>query len=941
MNLIKEKFSRVLHIGTVAAAILFAFSFSARGKDFGIDLGGSPGEDWHAYLTQKEEIDQLIASGPVDQELLQLAVGVAIAAVATEDIDALDHIDAAFAVIDRIPGDNTFLMTLAQSAPRILMFPLLDHGFIEVAAEVNKRVEKLTKPANPIMGVAMAKVTEGMLDDMSAGMLATFINDYETEEKVLVRAIERSGKILTETPTEGARKFMHISGKQGQQLSLALLLAKQGKMDQATATFQRAMDIEMPEITDDSVRTLPLKRFRDHQRTLLMNNSIMSGNVCYLLGRYAEAEMLLNSAADEVEKYVYHPSHPSNTKAVFDTLKGQVLFELGRSDEAMAGWNRALEIVRATRGVNGAPLPDHSPYVTAIHEGRAWALLQTGSTEAQDAALHLHETRMEMLRRLFNFASEKQRLAYHQSADPFSLLIAIDDIETLTHAVLNLKGAVLDSVLEDRRIAGQVHSPELVKLMRKLRFARLLALRAEWESADRLDAKQERVKLLEAELAKLQPEGGHRKTALATSLDQVRNALHPQDRLCEFVRYEKLRDGGGREPYYGALILSKEGNPQWKALAPAGEVDPLIFELKKAMSGAVVEDDLLEKILRRLYSHLIAPIEEQVFDGGRLILSPDGPLSCLSFAVLMDGEGKFLSERCDLYYVATARDMIKPTTPPNAEVAVTIFSNPAFAADGIVGPSIGKFQKVGVPFSIPDVALPPLPGTEQEMKAIVSIATEVGWSHSTFSDAEASERSLKEVSISADVLHFATHGLFLEKGASIAAVENQTLAMGQEGGLSDDPLVRAMLTLAGADRTFLSWRNGARPDPMNDGILTAAEIAATDLSNTWLAVLSACDTAAGENFDGEGVMGLRRGFFLAGVDHLIMTFWPIADEETVAIMTDFYRDLTESRHPGVSIGKVQREALVNFKENRSLFETVFLAGPFAASISGPLPAGGG
>jgi hypothetical protein len=35
-------------------------------------------------------------------------------------------------------------------------------------------------------------------------------------------------------------------------------------------------------------------------------------------------------------------------------------------------------------------------------------------------------------------------------------------------------------------------------------------------------------------------------------------------------------------------------------------------------------------------------------------------------------------------------------------------------------------------------------------------------------------------------------------------------------------------------------------------------------------------------------MGLRRGFIQSGARNLLMTLWPISDETTVQIMTDFY-----------------------------------------------------
>jgi CHAT domain-containing protein len=77
------------------------------------------------------------------------------------------------------------------------------------------------------------------------------------------------------------------------------------------------------------------------------------------------------------------------------------------------------------------------------------------------------------------------------------------------------------------------------------------------------------------------------------------------------------------------------------------------------------------------------------------------------------------------------------------------------------------------------------------------------------------------------------------------------------------------------------------PDAEDDGLLTTAEVFRVPVPAD-LVVLSACDTARGKVYRGEGMVGFTRAFFFAGTPRVIVSLWRVDDEATRALMTRFY-----------------------------------------------------
>jgi CHAT domain-containing protein len=654
------------------------------------------------------------------------------------------------------------------------------------------------------------------------------------------------------------------------------------------------------------------------------------GAVYLRTGDYAQAEPLFQRSLSIREK-VYGPEN-QNTAATLNSL-GNLYDQIGDYAKAEPLYQRALNI---SENVLGADHPDTEKNL----ENLGLLFIDLGeATQATAMAEQAERARLSGLANVFSFTSERERLEYETKSTPYSLFASLSDAPQLTLAILRHKGVVLDSILEDRRIAEAGQNPEDRALIDQIEPAKqrltqlFLEVPKDLSSQGLEKRSEEREKLsgeverLEGTLARRGVRVGQTRSALAVTVEQVQAAIPGQGVLVELLRYNHYLGKTHWEVRYGAAILAPSGEPKWVGLGPAAAIEDDIGRYQQLVRGKTNEK-MLSAALRGLYQKIWRPLEPFLPAGTKtIIISPDASLNFVSFASLLTPDEKFLAEKYSLRYVASGRDLLREPVKSSSQDMV-VFAAPDYVAGGrIDSPETGAY-------------LVPLPYFAKNAADLEAEVKPWHWPIRIYSGAEASETRVRAIH-SPHILHFSTHGFFLPE--TMRGPERYSFLgwLTDSKGLSQqvvlkNPMDRSGVALAGAQVTLDAWKRGETPPTDSDGILTAEEVGDLDLHGTWLVVLVACDTGMGEPRAGEGVMGLRRGFVQAGAQNLLMTLWPVFDVPSGKLMLDFYKVLHQNNNPSEALANVQRDWLVKLRQEYGLLPAVVMAGAFIVNTQGPI-----
>jgi tetratricopeptide (TPR) repeat protein len=710
--------------------------------------------------------------------------------------------------------------------------------------------------------------------------------------------------------------------------NLATLYRAQGKYADAEGVYQRVLAIR--------------EKALGASHPDVVGSLIGLASVYRSQGKYADAEGLLHRALAIREKALgsSHPNVANPLMGLADVYQSQ-----GKYADAAALYQRALAIKEKALGAN-------HPDVASALNSLAWLQVVTGHPE--QALSYSRKATAAVVAHTATETRGTQQTAgsgglVEQRADYFKRHVA-------NLAIAAQKGLAPTPNLgrEALEIAQWANQSAVAAAMQQmgLRFASgggaLSALVR--ESQDLVATRSNQDKALIAALSK--PEGQQDRDAIETIRKQIadidgRLAAVAARLEREFPEYATLANpkplktdelqnllgadealvfylAGDKQSY--VFALTRDGF-DWRTI-PIGAKD---LAAKVASFRRGLDVDALKKsasagkpelfdlgLANALHVALLGPVEALIKTKPNLLVVPTGPLTALPFHLLVTEKPAFeMPQPKDIASYRDAAWLIKRqavTVLPSVTSlrAIRAFARNGQAAKPMVGfgdpvfdpaeratalaararqaatsrPTATRaysefWQGAGIDRSQLARGLPSLLDTADELQAV---ATKLGAPVSDIYLAkDATETTVKRLAL-ADyrVVYFSTHGLIA----------------GDVKGLGEPSLA---LTLP------------AQPTPLDDGLLTASEVAQLKLNADWV-VLSACNTAAGGAPGAEALSGLARAFFYAGARALLVTHWSVASDAATRLTTSTF-DIMKSSS-GIGRAEALRLAMVNYMNDR-------------------------
>ena len=641
---------------------------------------------------------------------------------------------------------------------------------------------------------------------------------------------------------------------------------------------------------------------KEHPYYALSLNNL--ANYYSSLANYAEAIRLGTEAVRIYEKALgkEHPGYATS----LNNLAGYNA-DIGNYAEAIRLGTEAVQIQEKALG------KEHPNYALSLVSLAAYNKLNKNA-DAMKYCVEATEALAGIVRRTFadltagerNLFWDKYKVWFEGTIHSIAYDMPSDSLaENGYNGALMAKGLLLNSEMELGALLKESGDEDVAGIYNDLKNLRLQINKLyEMPVAERpLDADSlERVAQgLERQLVQRSKVYGDYTANLVIDWKQVRQKLGGGEMAVEFVSFPLRSDS----VMYAAYCLRKD--------MPSPKMVPLFEE--RQLTGL---DKNFYFTSPALYNLILKPLEKEMEGVKTIYFAPLGELYNIPIESLPIDGGTYNSDLRSYRRLSSTRQLALRRDGVEVEKAA-VYGGLKYDTDTVTLANDSRKYRTAEPVQWSSRAVADslgmrdgvyeLPATKIEAEEIDKALETAQIDTRLYTDTIGTEASFKAMSGNGvNALHIATHGFYWTEREAAAVKE-------------DKALTRSGLLFAGANTAL---KGLPLPEGVEDGVLTAKEIAGMDLRGLDLVALSACQTGLGE-ITGDGVFGLQRGFKKAGANTLLMSLWKVDDTATQLLMTQFYKNLLSGMGKYEALAAAQkylRELEVEVKPEKTAFQQI-------------------
>ncbi len=641
------------------------------------------------------------------------------------------------------------------------------------------------------------------------------------------------------------------------------------------------------------------KRSRD-------SDLIEKARVLHLMGRSAlmmrspGVALQLTENALNMRRAILHPTHPDLASS--QRQLGELTGILGSHSNGIAQLTAALPVLSQSFG------PTHLEVISALRHLSLFSQWNGQPSEAQAWTQRLARAETQLIEETAAVEDESTLRYRMQRMEPLLVPGTVDRNAPsgLALASIRFKGVAAQWVLEKRDMDRAKGSPDISAMVDG------------WEAAVRERAITNRIRLslnkvaigadpeelaLELSLADSGFPLGRIRRRLELSSATVSERIPPNTALVDFINFQEITTPSNA-PYRLSAILHLPGRtPRYIDLPKNSEIPKWVLAYSQALQKGRLSGSELLELSRSLRTSLWDPVEKLLPAGtSNIVICPVGPLGTIPFGSLAK-EDSLLGESYSFRYIQSIAQALERTQASLTNRTAALFS----AADFDWKPANGRSRSNrwdSLPTSLDEA---------RELERTLSLK---GWkTHSSTGLAFTKQAVLS--TRSPGILHLSSHGFWQPSVSPYASSPGDREAV--RWSMRNNAIVVSganWLVPAVVDSTpRLSgiWMEtpvrGHETEPNPDGYLTAGDLESTDLRDTWLVVLSGCETGLGEFEDFEGIYGLQRAALTAGARNLLATAWPVWSTTTSKLIPKVVAGGVDSGDLSGALFQCLREAM--------------------------------